>query len=46
MPLFALYGLVFLTVANFQIHIFCILSVIETLLLRSVIKDDMEMKEK
>ena len=40
-----LYGLVFLTVANFQIHLFCILSVVEILLLRRVIKDDIEMKE-
>ena len=39
------YGLAFLTVANIQIPIFCILSLIETLFLRSGIKDEIEMKE-
>ena len=36
----------FFTVAIFQIPIFCILSLIETLFLRSGIEDETEMKDK
>ena len=35
----------FLTFANFQIPIFCILALIETLFLRTGVKDEIEMKE-
>ena len=39
------YGFFFLTVANFQITMFCILYLIETLFLRISIEDEIKMKE-